>query len=191
MLPATHIDSTGAPAMMPVLIPQAAVPFVIRREHGVVRWFEITATVEVSHGLLRLEAGRIVAQWSTARETSRVGSEISVDRQLGPVQEVALPLAGMAGARVRWRPVPWPPRWQLVLRAADLTVFDALAGEARLLLEHPAELVLDVRRADRAVAREFAADLELTLAERSLQVAERQARLPAGAGQRGLPDGVQ
>jgi hypothetical protein len=78
-----------------------------------------------------------------------------------------------------------------VLRAADLTVFDALAGEARLLLEHPAELVLDLRRADRAVAREFAADLELALAERSLQAAERQARLSPGAGQRGLPEGVR
>ena len=100
---------------------------------------------------------------------------------------MSLPRAGMAGARVRWRFLPWPPRWQLVLRAADLTAFDAMAGEARLLLEHPAELVLDLRWADRDVAREFAADVALALAERNLQAAERQAALSPADRDRGLP----
>jgi hypothetical protein len=173
------------------MTPRTAVPFVIRREQGVIRGFDISATRDVTHGLLRLEAGRIVAQWSTERETSRAGREIWVQRHLGPVEEVSLPLAGMAGARVRWRLLPWPPRWQLVLRAADLTAFDALAGEARLLLEHPAELVLDLRFADRAVAREFAADVALALAERALQAAEEQPGLPGvGAAQGRLPAAV-
>jgi hypothetical protein len=86
----------------------AAVPFVIRRVHGVVRLREITSTREDSYGLLRLEAGRMVVQWSTARETSRVGQEIRVDRDLGPVHEVPVPLTGLSGCRVRWRLFPWP-----------------------------------------------------------------------------------
>ena len=72
---------------------------------------------------------------------------------------------------------PWPPRWQLVLQAADLHAFRALAGEAALLLDHPAELVLDLRRGDRAVAREFVAELDLALAEAALQAAESHAHL--------------
>ena len=128
-----------------------AVPFVVRRENGVVRGFSVMATRDVSHGLLRLDAGRVVAQWSTARETSRAGWEIRVDHEQGPVHEVELPLGGLAGARVRWRLLPWPPRWQLVIRAADLRLFESLAGELRLPLSHPAALVLAHRPSDRAV----------------------------------------
>jgi hypothetical protein len=42
--------------------------------------------------------------------------------------------------------------------------------------------VLDLRRADRAVAREFALDLDLALAEAALAKAEDEAqnRLPSG-----------
>ncbi len=158
----------------------SAVPFLIRRVHSAIRGPEITATKEDFHGLLRLAGGQLVFQWSTAREVSRVGREILVARDLGPVQEVSLPVAGLAGARVRWRFLPWPPRWQLVLRAADLRAFRALAGEAALLQEHPAELVLDLRRSDRAIAREFAAELDFALAEASLQAAEGQVELSPG-----------
>ena len=167
----------------------ASVPFVIRREHGVVGLSGITATREVSHGLLRLVGGRVVAQWSTDRETSRVGPEIRVDHELGPVQEVELPLDGMAGARVRWRLLPWPPRWQLVLRAADLRVFERLAGAARLPLTNPAELVLDLRHADRALAREFALDLSLALADEAVRLAERESQPALRAAAAALPAG--
>jgi hypothetical protein len=159
----------------------SAVPFLIRRMHSAIRGPEITATREEFHGLLRLSDGHLVFQWSTSREISRVGREILVSRDLGPVREVSLPVRGLAGAQVRWRFLPWPPRWQLVLRAADLQAFRALAGEAALLLEHPAELVLELRRSDRALAREFAAELDFALAEASLQAAEEQDQLTDGA----------
>lgn len=162
------------------------VPFVIRRAHSVVRGREVTETKEASHGLLRLEAGRVVAQWSTARQTLRAGSEVRVDHSLGPVREVVLPVGALAGARVTWR-WGWRPRWQLVLQAADLQAFAVLAGEAGLLLEHPAELALDIRRADRALAREFAADLALALAEASLQAVDGPERLPPGGRSHTLP----
>jgi hypothetical protein len=93
-----------------------------------------------------------------------------------PVQEVEIPLQGLAGARVRWRLLPWPPRWQLVVHAADLRAFERLAGELRLPQSHPAELVLDLRAVDRAAAREFAADLTLALAEEAVRLAERDSR---------------
>ena len=158
------------------LLATGAVPFVVRREQGTVRGFSVTATTEVTHGLLRLVAGRVVAQWSTARETSRAGWEISVDHERLPVQEVELPLEGLAGARIRWRLLPWPPRWQLVVHAADLRAFERLAGALRLPQSHPAELVLDLRAVDRVAAREFAADLTLALAEEAVRLAERDSR---------------
>jgi hypothetical protein len=158
------------------LLATGAVPFVVRREQGTVRGFSVAATTEVTHGLLRLVAGRVVAQWSTARQTSRAGWEISVDHERLPVQEVEIPLQGLAGARVRWRLLPWPPRWQLVVHAADLRAFERLAGELRLPQSHPAELVLDLRAVDRAAAREFAADLTLALAEEAVRLAERDSR---------------
>jgi hypothetical protein len=157
----------------------ATVPFVLKRAHGVVSGREITSTREEAYGLLHLEGGQLVAQWSTAREVSRVGQEIRVDRDLGPVQKVALPLSALAGAHVRWRMFPWPPRWQLVLRAADLEAFAALAGGTGLLLEHPAELNLDIRRVDRAVARAFIAELELALADAALEAAAEQPAVPS------------
>jgi hypothetical protein len=161
----------------------AALPFVVRREHGVIAGREITSTRDEIHGLLRLDGDRVVVQWRAARETSRVGSEIRTDRELAPVRDVALPLAGIASARVRWEWRRWPPRRVLLLTAADLRAFEALGSEpgvpgAGLVLEHPAELTLDLRRRDREAARAFVAELELALAERALRAAEQDA-LPA------------
>jgi hypothetical protein len=175
----------------------AALPFVLRRAHDVIRAGEITSTREQLHGLLRLDGDgeRVVVQWSVARETSRVGREIRTDRELGPVREVVVPLASIAGARLRrvWR--RWPPGRGgdlLVLTAADLRAFEGLAGGEGvpgLVLEHPAELTVELRRQDREAAREFVAELELALAEqalgRALRAAERTAPLGAGEARRG------
>jgi hypothetical protein len=167
----------------------SAVPFVLRRSHAVVRGREVRETREVSHGLLRIEPARVVAQWRTTRVISQAGSEVRTDRELDAVQEVVLPLAGLAGAQVRWTLRRWPPGWQLVLRAADLQTFAAFAGAAALPLAHPAELVLELRAADRSVAREFAADLALALADLALHTAEAPEGLPpaARAGRLGTP----
>ena len=132
---------------------------------------EVTSTKEKVHGVLRLEADALVVQWSTARETQRVGWTIRTDRALGPVSEVRIPLAGLAGAAMRWQWRRWPPGPALVLRAADLRAFEGLGGDSGLMLEHPAELSLDIRRRDRSFAHEFAAELEMQLADQALRVA--------------------
>jgi hypothetical protein len=56
----------------------------------------------------------------------------------------------------------------LVLRAADLGAFEEVTGAGGLALAHPSELVLRLRRADHLTAEEFAAELALALAERTL-----------------------
>lgn len=104
------------------------------------------------------------------------------------MREVVVPLAGIAAARVNrawWR---WPRGPRLVLTAADLRAFEAVAGQAGLRVDHPAELVLRMRRADHAAAIEFAGELELALAERALQAAERGSELPTATEQRALPE---
>lgn len=159
----------------------AALPFVLHREHGIISGGEVTSTRDQLHGLLYLDGEQLVVQWRTSREISRVGHEIRTDRELTTVREVALPLSALAGAGVRrvWR------RWwfaeALVLTAADLRAFDALTGEGDLpglVLEHPAEIVLEVRRTDREPLREFVSRLRLAISENLLAAYEAQLREP-------------
>ncbi len=118
-------------------------------------------------------------QWRVARSTSHVGMEIRTDNEVGPVREVVIPLRAVAGAAVRWN-WRWPPGLCLVLTAADLRAFEEVAGAAGLSLEHPAELLLRLRRSDRALGVEFAGELELAIAERAIAVAEGKPLLEGG-----------
>lgn len=133
---------------------------------------EITSTSEIIHGLLRVEEDRLVFQWRLSRSTEVVGFEIRTDKELERVQEAELPLSALAGASVRWRWNKWPPGRYLVLTAADLRAFEAVSGEAGLKLDHPAEMTIRLRRAQRDAAEEFAGELSLAIAERALRAAE-------------------
>lgn len=159
----------------------AAVPFVLRRSHDVVGALEITSTTETVHGLLRLDGNHLYIQWRVARSTDHVGMKIHTDKQVEPVREVVVPLSAVAGAAVRWR-WSWPPGPYLVLTAADLRAFEAVAGAAGLSLDHPAELALRLRGADRGLGGEFAAELELAIAERDLASAEASTPLESAEG---------
>lgn len=170
----------------------AALPFVLHRDHSAVSGFEVTSIREQLHGLLRLDGDRLVIQWRTAREITRTGREVRTDRELAPIREVAIPLSGLAGAHVRraWR--RWWLREVLVLTAADLRAFDALTGEADvpgLVLEHPAEIVVELRRSDQQLAREFVGELRLAISEHMLSAFEEapDERLPSGPSL-SLPD---
>ena len=158
----------------------AALPFVLHRGHDSVGIKEITSTSETIHGLLRLEGDKVYVQWRVVRSTDRVGLEIRTDREVEPVREVVLPLSAIAGAAVRWRLWKWPPGPYLVLTAADMRAFEEVAGAAALSLDHPAELALRLRRADRELGAAFAGDLELAVAERALAVAEGKPLLEVG-----------
>jgi hypothetical protein len=168
-----------------------ALPFVLKRSDDVIAGAEITTTAETVHGLLRLDRDRLRIQWRMSRETSRVGTEIRSDKELGAVREVVVPLDALAAASVRlWRWFPW--RVRFVLTAADLRAFEEVAGEQGLRLDHPAELVLRIRPSDRLAAEEFASELELAIAERSMQRidADENAALDAAAARRLAPVGV-
>jgi hypothetical protein len=161
----------------------AALPFRLRRSEDVVSFAEITSTTEVVHGLLRLEGDRLVVQWRVSRSTDVVGLEIRTDRELGPVREIALPLSALAGAAVRWR-WKWPPGRYLVLTAAELRSFEEVTGEAGLRLDHPAEIAIRLRRADRVPASEFVAELSLAIAEWHLGEGDVRTRFAGDAGSR-------
>lgn len=152
----------------------AALPFTIRRSEDVIARGRVTSTTETVHGLLRLDEEHLFIQWRILRQTDQVGDEIRSDQKLGDVKEVAIPLTGVAGAAVRRR---WIGMWRrpvLVLTAADLRAFETVTGPGGLRLDHPAELVLRLRARDRLAAEEFAADLAVALAERSLREATMQ-----------------
>jgi len=156
----------------------AALPFVLTRSDDRIAGREITSTHETVHGLLRLDGDRVHVQWRVARSTDRVGREIRTDREVEPVREAVIPLSAIAGATVRWR-WRWPPGPYLVLTAADLRAFEEVAGATGLNLNHPAELALPLRRADRSLGGEFAGELELALAEGALAAAEGKPMLTA------------
>lgn len=158
----------------------AALPFRFRRKQEVMGLIEVTSTTETVDGLLRLDGDRLVIQWRLTRATERMGMQFRTDHEYEPVREVVIPLPALAEARVRtlwWR---WPPGPHLVLTAADLRAFEEVAGEDGLRLDHPAELALYLRRRDRLQGQEFAAELEMALAERALQAADDAARLGSG-----------
>jgi hypothetical protein len=72
----------------------------------------------------------------------------------------------------------------LELRASDLRIFEEVAGEAGFRMAHPAQLKLKIHRRDRLVAEEFAAELSLALAERSLAESEDRPALHEGRAER-------
>jgi hypothetical protein len=148
----------------------AALPFFLRRSEDVIAGGEITSTAETVHGLVRVEGERLVLQWRVSRETDRVGREIRTDREVDPVKEVAIPLHGVASAKVRASWWPWSGA-RLILTAADLRAFEHVAGPGGLRLDHPAELVLRLRLRDRIAAQEFTGELEMALAEQALRTA--------------------
>ena len=158
------------------MVHSAALPFVLHREHDVINWHEVTSTREQLHGLLRVDGEHLHIQWRATRKISRVGREIRTDLELAPIREVTIPLSGVAGARIRWTWRRWPPHEVLVLTATDLRAFDALTGEGDvpgLVLEHPAEIVLDLRWSDRKLAREFVSELRLAISEHLLASLEK------------------
>jgi hypothetical protein len=156
----------------------AALPFVLRRSSDVIGLDHFTSTTEKLHGLLRLDGECVVIQWRTSRKTERVGSEVRTDLEYEPVREVSVPLSALAGARIRTR---WWGGRQLHLTAADLRAFEGVAGEDGLRLAHPAELVLGLSRDTAKLAREFAAELQMALAERALRQAEQAQEIGGGA----------
>lgn len=160
----------------------AAVPFTLRRSTDL--WTsggEYESTTQTAHGLVRLEPDRLVLQWRVAVETQLLdGSGYATREEIEPVQEMAIPLASVAGAVVpqrRWWQFTGP---RLVLTATDLLAFEKIAGQQGLKLKHPAKLVLRIKRSDRLIASEFAAELALTLAR--LQVADGGRRLDGDRG---------
>ena len=136
---------------------------------------------ETAHGLVRLEADRLVVQWRLAvRRQVWSASSYETREDIQPVREIVIPLENVSGAFVperRW----W--EWtgaKLVITASDLLAFEKIAGQEGLRLKHPSKLVLRIKSADRLIAREFAAELALKVAQ-----------LPAGGGAdaRMLPEG--
>ena len=145
----------------------ATMPFVLLRQQQVVG-SEITTTTEYIHGIIHFAGTRLRLQWRTSRETTRIGHEIRTDVELESVNEAELPLAAIANVEVRskwWSRFGFGGGTTLIVRAADLRAFEVVAGTAGLVLAHPAELVIPVRKEDRMNAREFAAEVMLALAE--------------------------
>jgi hypothetical protein len=166
----------------------SSLPFTLRRKNETFSGGGMTTMTETVHGLLRLDAERLVIQWRVARKTEHLGSEIRQDEELGDVREVSVPLAGLAGAAVRRHRLGWFGGARLEITAADLTTFREVAGQTGLKMAHPAKLVLRIHRRDRLAAEEFAADIALVLAERALGEPGAGEDLPsAGEGKGRLP----
>src|SRR5688572_21248010 len=96
-----------------------ALPFTLSRTNSIMGW-DYVSTTERIHGLLILDADRLLIQWRITRATQRMGAvEVRTDTELDPVREVSIPLSALAGARVRWEWGRWPPGRYLVLTGAD------------------------------------------------------------------------
>lgn len=144
----------------------AALPFLLTRSSDVISGVTVQSTTETAHGLLRLDTTHLVVQWRVRTSTDVIGTEIRSDAVIGDVQEVRIPLDGVAGATVRERRFLFWRSVKLVLTAADLRAFEPLVGASGLQTAHPAEVQLELQRADALAAQEFCAELAMVLAER-------------------------
>ena len=161
-----------------------ALPFTLHRSNGVISGKEITSTVETIYGLLRVDSDSLVLQWRVQRRTDRVAPRSAAIAN-------SIPCGKPRSRRLRSSAVVRSPRWRrgrpgrLVLTAADLRAFESLTGPGGLELAHPAQLMLEVRREDKDAARELAMQVELTIADHALRIAEGDAAAaPALAGER-------
>lgn len=161
---------------------EAALPFTVRRKHEVFTGSGMTTTTETFHGLLRLTEDHIVVQWRLARKTEHLGGGMRTDEEVEPVRHITIPLSGIAGVSIRRPRWGWLGGSRLELTGSDLRVFEEVAGEAGFRMAHPAQLKLKIHRRDRLVAEEFAAELSLALAERSLAGDDGHPALPDGGG---------
>ncbi len=163
----------------------ATLPFTLRRSKYSYTSDSMTTTTEKVHGLLRLEGDELTVQWRLARKTAYLGGESQhTDEDIEAVREATILISAMAGAIVKR---PWWRFWsgpRIVLLASDLQALEAVTGKDGLRLAHPAQLVLSVRRSDALVAAEFAAELELSVAERALARSEERRRLLESRGER-------
>lgn len=143
----------------------AALPFTIRRSSDVIGPGSIRTTTEIVQGLLRLGPEALTVQWRRERRVDLIGREIRTDSAFEEVREVRVPIDAIVGAHAAPRGMLWWRRVVVTVLAADLRAFESLAGGEGFHLEHPAQLRLVVRPADRLIAEEFCADLALALAE--------------------------
>ena len=164
----------------------SAVPFTLKRSSDL--WDAgggYESTTETAQGLLRLEAEQLVVQWRLAVRTEKMGSTYETLEKIEPVREIVIPLAKVAGAAVpprRWWTLTGP---KLVIAASDLLAFESIAGQEGLKLKHPARLVLRIKRSDRLIAEEFAAELALAVARLPEGVADSVGAFPGEAGREG------
>ena len=162
----------------------ATLPFTLRRSKYSFASSSMTTTTEKVHGLLHLEGDELTVQWRLARTTQYLGGESQhTDEDIEAVREATIPISAMAGALVRR---PWWRFWsgpRIVLLASDLQALEAVAGKDGLRLAHPAKLVLTVRRSDALAAAEFAAELEIAVAEGALARSHEKRRLMESRGE--------
>ena len=162
----------------------SAVPFTLKRSSDLyTSGGGYESTTERAHGLVRLEGDRLVIQWRVAVLTeSMEGSGYETREAIEPVKEILIPLAKVAGAVVterKWWRLSGP---RLTITASDLLAFEKVAGPQGLKLKHPSKLVLRVKRADRLIAEEFAAELALALTRLLVEGGRRELPKSARSG---------
>jgi hypothetical protein len=144
-------------------------PFQISRSNDAFEGGTVTSTAEKVHGLLSLKESQLTVEWRLERTVNTVGRVIREDREMEAVRQVTVPITGIASAVLRASRWPWSRASRLVLTAADLHSFESISGPVGLRLEHPAQLILEIRPADRTAAQEFAADVEMALADQAMK----------------------
>ncbi|MBX2821597.1 MAG: hypothetical protein KTR29_18005 [Rhodothermaceae bacterium] len=136
----------------------------------------VVYTRDSIQGLLRLESNQLFIQWRFTRKIEHYGIEVRTDSEEYPMREHVIPISKLSEVRVRRRRFMIPPRRTLVLVSSDLQVFDPLTGDGEvpgLALQHPAELVIQVRRADHQLLEEFASQLRMAISEQVLDSLEQ------------------
>ena len=153
-----------------------ALPFVFTQLSNSIKTNDVIYTRDSTQGLLRLEGTHLYVQWRMTRKVHRYGVTVSSDSEQFPMREHAIPIHKLSEVRVVRTRFMIPPRRTLVIFASDMKVFDPLTGDGDipgLLLDHPAELKISVRRQDHQVLEDFANHLRTVISEQVLALMEK------------------
>lgn len=151
-----------------------ALPFVQQRLHQDYSGPDYTTTSETVHGIIRLDGDVLRLQWRISREINKFnkyGAGHSSDSQQEAIREIEIPLEKLSGARIKriWYRVP--PKEVLLITTSDLQTFSKFTIEDKvpgLASDHPAELVLEIRRSDRKRWHVFCSALRFAISEQML-----------------------
>lgn len=167
-----------------------SLPFVFSRMTSTMETNNVVYMRDNVQGLLRIEGKQLHVQWRLTRSVDHYGVQVSSDSDRYPLREHAIPVSKLSEVRVRKSRFRIPFQRVLIIVSSDMQAFDPLTSDGDLpglILAHPAELKIQVRRQDYTLMDDFASHLKTVISEQFLESMQNELNTLEPNRQRSLP----